>query len=35
MDDPALEEMYRGLGLVTVNVTGLISEMILKESGAA
>ena len=35
MDDPALEEMYRGLGLVTINVTGLINEMILKESGAA
>ena len=35
MDDPALAEMYSGLGLATVNVTGLIGEMILEESGAA
>ena len=35
VDDPALEEMYSSLGLVTINVTGLISQMILKETGAA
>ena len=35
MDDPALGEMYSSLGLVTINVTGLISRTILEESGAA
>ena len=35
MDDPALQEMYSSLGLVTINVTGLISQIILRESGAA
>ena len=30
VDDPALEEMYSSLGLFTINVTGMITEMILE-----